>query len=94
MEWCVYIVRCADYSLYTGIAKDLAGRIDRHNRGRGGRYTRSRLPVQLVYQEGAADRGAALRRELQIKDLTRPEKEALIRQNLQPAPKRRNPRWT
>ena len=77
-SWHVYIVRCADRTLYTGVAKDLPQRIAAHNDGRGAKYTRQRLPVKLVYSESAADRGAALRRELQIKRLTRAAKRALF----------------
>jgi putative endonuclease len=68
-EWCVYVVECADGSLYTGIAVDVAARVAQHNQGVGARYTRSRRPVQLVHVETAADRGAALRREYEIKQL-------------------------
>jgi predicted GIY-YIG superfamily endonuclease len=78
VSWHVYIVRCADRTLYTGVAKDLRGRIAVHNSGRGAKYTRQRLPVKLVYSETAADRGAALRRELEIKRLPRAEKRALF----------------
>jgi len=78
--WQVYIVRCADDSLYTGIARDLERRIAEHNadNGLGASYTRSRRPVKLVYQESAADRSAASKREYQIKQLSRAEKMALI----------------
>ena len=78
--WQVYIVRCADDSLYTGIARDLERRIAEHNadNGLGASYTRSRRPVRLVYQESAADRSAASKREYQIKQLSRAEKLALI----------------
>lgn len=78
--WQVYIVRCADDSLYTGIARDLARRIAEHNadNGLGASYTRSRRPVTLVYQEAAADRSAASKREYRIKQLSRAEKLALI----------------
>jgi putative endonuclease len=78
--WHVYIVRCADRTLYTGVAKDLPARIAAHNEGRGAKYTRQRLPVKLVYAEPAADRGAAQRRELQIKRLPRAAKRALCAQ--------------
>lgn len=78
MPWTVYIVRCSDGSFYTGIAKDVARRIDKHNRGRGAAYTRSRRPVTLVYQERKRSRVPALLREIDIKRLTRAEKEALI----------------
>jgi putative endonuclease len=65
--WHVYIVRCADGSLYTGVAKDLDARIAAHNLGRGAKYTRGRRPVELIYAESVADRAAALKRELEIK---------------------------
>lgn len=79
-SWQVYIVRCADDSLYTGIARDVERRIAEHNadNGLGASYTRSRKPVTLVYQEAAADRSAASRREYQIKQLSRAEKLALV----------------
>ena len=78
--WQVYIVRCADGSLYTGIARDLERRIAEHNadKGAGASYTRSRRPVRLVYQEPAADRSTASKPEYQIKQLSRAEKLALI----------------
>ncbi len=76
--WFVYILKCADGSLYTGIAKDLAKRLKRHLEGKASRYTRARLPVTLVYQETQPDRSAASIREAAIKRLSRPEKESLI----------------
>ena len=76
--WHVYILRCADGSLYTGIAKDPAKRLSEHNAGSGARYTRSRLPAELVYEEKAADRGSALRREHEIKQLGAAGKRELI----------------
>jgi uncharacterized protein (TIGR02453 family) len=78
MAWTVYLARCADGSLYTGIARDAAQRIAAHNTGRGAAYTRSRRPVALVHTESALDRSAALRREWAIKQLSRREKESLI----------------
>ncbi len=78
MAWFVYLARCADGSLYTGVTTDPARRERTHNRGRGAAYTRSRRPVRLVHLEPARDRGAALRRELAIKRLTRAGKEALM----------------
>ncbi len=78
MTWFVYIARCGDGSLYTGITTDPARREALHNAGRGAAYTRSRLPVRLVYREDAVDRGAALRREAAIKRLGRAAKEALL----------------
>src|SRR5262249_43546719 len=78
-DWCVYMLRCRDGSLYTGATNDLEGRLRVHRSGRGAAYTRSRLPIFLVYSEPAADRSAALRREWALKQLTRPEKVALLR---------------
>ncbi len=74
----VYILRCADDSLYTGITNDLSRRVEVHNSGKGGKYTRSHRPVTPVYWESAPDKSAALRRELAIKALQRSEKLALI----------------
>jgi len=77
--WHVYIVRCADDTLYTGIARDLARRVAEHNAGKAAaRYTRSRRPVVLVYCEPAASRSAAAKREYEIKRLGREEKQALL----------------
>ena len=78
MYWSVYMVRCADGSYYTGIAKDLDARIDVHNQGKGAKYTRSRLPVTLVYTELAPDRSTASQREHAIKQLSRESKEKLM----------------
>jgi len=77
--WQVYIVRCADGSLYTGMARDLERRLRQHNGELAGgpRYTRGRRPVQLVWREGVADRSAALVREAVIKRLRRREKLSL-----------------
>ncbi len=77
-SWHVYIVRCKDRTLYTGVAKDLLARIAAHNDGRGAKYTRQRLPVKLVYSELAPDRAAAQRREHAIKRLSRTAKRALF----------------
>lgn len=74
----VYIVECADGTLYTGIARDAERRLAVHNRGRGAKYTRSRLPVVLRYRERQPDKSAALRREMAIKKLSREAKLALI----------------
>jgi putative endonuclease len=78
--WVVYIVRCADGTLYTGIAKDVARRIEQHNSSNvlGAAYTRGRRPVALVYQEPARTRSTASRREYEIKRMSRLEKEALL----------------
>jgi len=72
--YCVYILECADGSLYTGCTNDLARRLASHQSGRASKYTRSRLPVKLCYAEPAGDRGSALKREAGIKRLTRDEK--------------------
>ena len=77
--WFVYILRCADGTLYTGITKDLARRTKQHNAGTASRYTRSRRPVKLVYQEPQHSQSLALRREAAIKKLTRRQKLAMIR---------------
>ena len=74
----VYMLRCRDGSLYTGSTVDVARRVAVHNSGKGAKYTRSRLPVELVYQEAVPDRSAALRREAAIKRLDRRRKLALI----------------
>lgn len=76
--WHVYIVECADGTLYTGVARDVEARVADHNAGRGAKYTRSRLPVELIYREDAADHGAALRREHVIKQMVPAEKRKLI----------------
>lgn len=78
----VYILRCGDGSLYTGVATDVEHRAGVHNRGKGAKYTRSHLPVTVVYREECADRSAALRREAAIKKMTRAEKLKLIEKPL------------
>jgi len=78
-RWCVYLLRCSDGSLYCGVTTDLAARIAKHNEGQGAKYTRSRLPVRLAYAEVAKSRSEALRREHEIKGLSKREKEALCR---------------
>jgi len=74
----VYIVRCSDNSLYTGSSENVAARIEKHNKGTGAKYTRSRRPVVLVYAEECESLSAALKREHQIKRSSRKNKEALI----------------
>ncbi len=78
--WWVYLLRCQDNTLYTGITVDVEARVATHNAGNGARYTRSRLPVELVYSESALDRGTALRREAAIKKLSAAEKRLLVHQ--------------
>ncbi|MAH04730.1 MAG: endonuclease [Alphaproteobacteria bacterium] len=79
MSWFVYIVECADNSLYTGITNDLDRRIEQHNSGTGAKYTRNRAPVQLVYSEAVESRADALSREYKIKQLPRIKKIKLIK---------------
>jgi len=73
-----YILRCADGSLYTGYTTDLTRRLNRHNEGKASKYTRSRLPVEMVYSESFHTKEEALRREVAIKALSRAEKLKLI----------------
>ena len=77
----VYLLRCADGTLYTGYTDDPVRRTKVHNAGKGAKYTCARLPVELVYQEACADKSAALRREYEIKQLTRVQKLKLIEQS-------------
>ena len=76
---CVYLLRCADGSLYCGWTNDIEGRLAAHSSGKGSRYTRGRLPVELAAVFPAADRSAAMREEARIKRLSRAEKLRLIR---------------
>ena len=80
-SWFVYMVRCADKSLYTGITNDIARRIDEHNHSKRATsaYTWVRRPVELVYQEITNSRSQASKREYQIKQLSKKEKEALLK---------------
>lgn len=77
-QWFVYMVRCSDSSLYTGITTDLNRRLMQHNSGKGSKYTRSRLPAILEYYESFKSRADSCVRELQIKSLTKLQKEELI----------------
>lgn len=78
-KWVVYILRCRDKTMYTGITNDLDQRIMLHQNGVASRYTRSRLPVKLMYQELCSSRSDALKKEHALKQLKRTEKEAYIR---------------
>jgi putative endonuclease len=78
MSWQVYVLRCGDGSLYTGIARDAQARLRQHEAGKGARYTRGRGPLVMVLLEAAASHGDALRREAAIRRLGRAGKEALI----------------
>ena len=75
----VYLLHCADDTIYTGWTFDLARRVATHQRGRGARYTRTRLPVELIYHERLTSRRAAMRREIAIKKMSRARKLALAR---------------
>ncbi len=76
--WFVYMVRCKDCTLYTGVSTDVKRRVEEHNDGSGARYTRSRCPVELVYREKAVDRSAAQKREHEIKRMTLERKQELV----------------
>lgn len=76
--WVVYLLRCADDTLYTGITTDIEARLKKHNAGVGAKYTRSRLPVVCAWQEQATSESNARKREAEIKKLTRIEKLHLI----------------
>lgn len=76
--WKLYILRCRDGSLYTGITTDVQKRLAAHNAGKGAKYTRGRGPLELVYEDECGDHSAALKRELEIKAMPREEKMKLI----------------
>lgn len=79
IQWWVYILRCADGSLYTGICTDVERRVEEHNvSAKGAKYTRARRPVKLVYKEQSTSRSAASKREVEIKRLSRVKKLALL----------------
>lgn len=77
-NWTVYILECADNTLYTGITIDIARRVEEHDSGIGAKYTRARGPVKIVYTETCVDRSAASKREIYIKQLDRADKLKLI----------------
>ncbi len=76
--WFVYLLECSDGTLYCGITNDVNRRIDKHNTGKGAKYTSKRTPVRLVYKEKADDRSSASKREYMIKKLSRSQKLLLI----------------
>lgn len=78
MAWYVYLLRCGDGTLYTGITDNVQRRLAAHRAGKGAKYTRGRGPLELAYTEEQPDKSAALRREHEIKRLRRAEKEKLI----------------
>ena len=77
-RWSLYVLQCADNTLYTGITNDLQRRIQQHNTGTASRYTRSRLPVALAYQERCLNKSSALKKEYRMKCLSRKEKKEYI----------------
>lgn len=78
--WYLYILRCGDDTLYTGITTDIDRRLEAHQQGKGAKYTRGRGPLEIVYREVCGSHSQALRRELEIKALSRQEKLALLGQ--------------
>ncbi|MFN0118445.1 MAG: GIY-YIG nuclease family protein [Elusimicrobiota bacterium] len=78
-DWSVYLLRCGDGTLYTGIAKDPLARFKKHQSGKGAAYTRTHLPIELIYQENALSRSAALIREAKIKKMPKAKKEFLVK---------------
>lgn len=82
-NWYLYILRCKDDTLYTGITTDVEKRLEAHRTGKGAKYTRGRSPLELVYRESCGSHSDALKREHQVKMLTREEKQNLIREGFQ-----------
>jgi predicted GIY-YIG superfamily endonuclease len=78
-KWYLYILRCADGTLYTGITTDVEARLETHRSGKGAKYTRGRSPLELVYREECEDHSQALKRELAVKAMSREEKQKLIK---------------
>ena len=79
MIWFVYMLRCRDNSIYTGITNNLDNRIETHMSGNGSKYLRGRLPVELIYKEDFSNRSSASKREIEVKKLNKKEKELLIK---------------
>jgi putative endonuclease len=80
-DWHLYMIRCRDGSLYTGIAIDVARRLAEHRAGKGAKYLRGRGPIQLVFEKRIGERGPALTIERRVKKLPKPKKEALVQSN-------------
>ena len=78
-NWFLYMVRCADDTIYTGISIDVSARVTKHNSGRGAKYTQTRLPVRLIYSESQPDRVSAMKREIAVKKWGRKMKEDLVK---------------
>lgn len=76
--WYLYILRCGDDTLYTGITTDVEKRLEAHRSGKGAKYTRGRGPLELIYREVCADHSAALKRELEVKAMSRTEKLQMV----------------
>ena len=76
--WVLYVLKCRDNTLYTGITSDVSRRVHQHNNGTASRYTRSRLPVKLIFSEPCRNRSQALKKEYAMKQLSRKEKNAYI----------------
>ncbi len=91
-SWYLYIIKCCDGTLYTGITNDLGRRIEQHNAGKASKYTRFRVPVRLIYKEACRGKPGALRKELRIKGLSRKEKEEYIIRKSGVEPRRRKGR--
>ncbi len=79
--WFLYVLKCRDGTLYTGITNDLPRRMVQHNNGTASRYTRSRRPVSVIYQERCRDKSSALKKECGMKSLSRKEKEEYMKSN-------------
>lgn len=77
MTWTVYMLQCADLTLYTGITNNLAARLEKHTQGKGAKYTKGRGPYQVVFSELHPTKSSALKRELEIKALSKPQKLSL-----------------
>lgn len=88
-KWSLYVAECADGSYYTGIAKDVEKRIESHNSGKGAKYTATHGPVTLVFQEPQGDYSTALRREYQVKSLSKERKVRFVAGEKLPRPKRK-----
>ena len=79
MNWVVYMVKCNDNSVYTGISNNLKKRLDTHAKGNGSKYVRARLPIKLIYFEECQSRSKAIKREIEIKKLDKKNKELLVK---------------
>ena len=77
-NWCLYILRCADNTYYTGITNNFSKRLEAHEKGVGAKYTKGRGPFKLMYKEFFKNRSQALKREIEVKSLSRAEKESLF----------------